>query len=84
MDRIYDYMSRTLRGASARQVADVASRAVAAESSRHVSKRNFFSFIPPAKRPWMQHLFVPAHRAAFNATPLLPPHGVETASGLFH
>jgi hypothetical protein len=84
MDRVYDYMAGTLTAASGRQQEGLAARVVAAERSRHVTRQNYFSFIPPAKRPWMEHLFVPAHRARFNATPFLPPHGPETASGLFH
>lgn len=70
--------------ASARQQDDVVSRVVRAEQSRLVTKQNFFTFVPPAKRPWMENIFLPWHRSRFNATPLLPPHGAETASGLFH
>ena len=49
-----------------------------------MTKRNYFSFIPPAKRPWMEHIFLPWHRDRFNGTALLPPHAPETGSGLFH
>ena len=84
IDRVYDYMSGILREASARQQPDVAREVIKAERSRRVDRSNYFSFIPPAKRPWMEHIFVPWHADRFNATPFLPPHGVETASGLFH
>lgn len=84
MERVYGYMAGVLTEASRRQQDGVASRVVAAERSRLVTRHNYFSFIPPAKRPWMEHLFVPAHRQAFNETPMMPPHGGETASGLFH
>ena len=84
MDRVYDYMAGVLSEASRRQQEDVARRVVAQERSRVVTKQNYFSFIPPAKRPWMEHIFVPWYRGRFNATPMLPPHGAETASGLFH
>jgi hypothetical protein len=73
-----------LSEAAARQQPDVARRVIQAERSRLVTRLNFFSFIPPAKRPWMEHIFVPWHRARFNATPFVPPHGAEEASGLFH
>ena len=84
MGRVYDYMSGVLREASGRQQEGVARAAARANAARRVDKRNYFSFIPPAKRPWMEHLFVPWHRQRFNATPMLPPHGAEEASGLFH
>jgi len=84
MDRVYDYMADLLQEASMRQQVGVAKRVVAAERSRLVTRQNFFSFIPPAKRPWMEHIFVPWYRERFNETPMLPPHGPETASGLFH
>ncbi|KAL1522139.1 hypothetical protein AB1Y20_021779 [Prymnesium parvum] len=84
MDAVYDYMAETLTQASARQQDDVARRVVQAEQSRLVTKQNYFAFVPPAKRPWMENIFVPWHRASFNSTPLLQPHGAETASGLFH
>ena len=84
MERVYSYMSGVLREASQRQQPDVARRVVRAERSRRVTKHNYFSFIPPAKRPWMEHIFVPWHRERFNTTPFLPPHGAEEASGLFH
>ena len=84
MERVYDYMSGVLSEAAARQQPDVARRVIQAERSRLVTRLNFFSFIPPAKRPWMEHIFVPWHRARFNATPFVPPHGAEEASGLFH
>jgi hypothetical protein len=84
MPRVYKYMAGVLNEASLRQKPDVAKRVVAKEGSRLVTKDNYFSFIPAAKRPWMENAFVPWHAAAFNATPFLPPHGVETASGLFH
>lgn len=84
MASVYDYMGETLAQASARQQEGLARRVVSAEQSRKVTKHNFFSFVPPAKRPWMENIFVPWHHGRFNATPLLPPHGAETASGLFH
>lgn len=84
MPRVYAYMAAVLNEASMRQKPDVAKRVMAKEGSRLVTKDNFFSFVPPAKRPWIEKVFVPWHAAAFNATPLLPPHGAETASGLFH
>ena len=84
MERVYDYMAGLLREASLRQQEDVARRVVAAEHSHKVTRHNYFSFIPPAKRPWMEHIFVPWYRDRFNETPMLPPHGAETASGLFH
>ena len=84
MDRVYDYMAGLVREASLRQQEGLAKRVVAAERSRLVARQNYFSFIPPAKRPWMEHIFVPWYRQQFNETPMLPPHGAETASGLFH
>ena len=84
MPRVYDYMAGVLTEASLRQQQGVAARVVKQERSRLVTRQNYFSFIPPAKRPWMEHIFVPWYRARFNDTPLLPPHGAETASGLFH
>jgi len=54
------------------------------ERSRLVTKANFFSFVPPEKRPWMEHVFMPWHATAFSATPLLPPRTDENGSGLFH
>ena len=84
MGDVYDYMAGTLKEASSRQEEGLARRVIAAERSRLVTRQNYFSFIPPAKRPWMEHLFVPSHRERFNVTPMLPPHGPETASGLFH
>ena len=84
MDRVYEYMAETVREASSKLQPGVARQVVRAERSRLVTKQNYFSFIPPAKRPWMEHLFVPSHRGRFNQTPILPPHGPETASGLFH
>ena len=84
MEVVYDYMAGILREASLRQQEDVAKRVIQAESSRKVTRQNYFSFVPPAKRPWMQHIFVPWHKQLFNETPLVPPHGPETASGLFH
>ena len=84
MDRVYEYMGSSLREASLRQQEGVARRVIRAERSHLVTKQNFFSFVPPAKRPWMQHIFVPAHRDRFNSTPFLEPRGPETSSGLFH
>ena len=84
MPRVYTYLAEVLNEASRRQKPEVARRVVAKENSRLVTKANFFSFVPSAKRPWMEHVFVPWHANAFNATPLLPPRGEETASGLFH
>jgi len=84
LPRVYSYLAGVLNEASARQRPDVARKAAEKGGSRRVTKANFFSFVPPAKRPWMEQVFVPWHAAAFNATPLLPPHGGETASGLFH
>ena len=84
MERVYGYMASTLSEASARQQEGVARRVIRAENSHLVTKQNFFSFVPPAKRPWMENIFVPAHRDRFNNTPLLPPRGAETSSGLFH
>ena len=84
MEHVYDYMASTLREASLRQEDGVAARVIRAESSHLVTKQNFFSFVPPAKRPWMEHIFVPAHQDRFNNTPFLPPRGAETSSGLFH
>ena len=84
MPRVYDYMASLLTGASLRQQAGVAKAAAKAERSRRVTKANFFSFVPPAKRPWMEHIFRQWHSDRFNATPLLPPRAEETASGLFH
>ena len=84
MGGVYGYMAGALREASARQQEGVARRVVRAENSRLVTKQNFFSFVPPAKRPWMEHIFVPTHRDRFNNTPFLPPRGAETSSGLFH
>ena len=84
MSSVYEYMAGVLREASTRQEDGLASRVKSAERARLVTKQNFFSFIPPAKRPWMEHIFVPWHRESFNATPMLPPHGGEEASGLFH
>lgn len=84
MERVYGYMAQVLTEASARQAEGVARSVVRAEASRLVTRQNYFSFIPPAKRPWMEHIFVPWYRQRFNETPMLPPHGAETASGLFH
>ena len=84
MEHVYDYMASTLGEASARQEEGVARKVIRAEKSHLVTKQNFFSFVPPAKRPWMENIFVPAHRDRFNNTPLLPPRGEETSSGLFH
>lgn len=84
MEHVYDYMASTLGEASARQQEGVARRVIREEKSHLVTKQNFFSFVPPAKRPWMENIFVTAHRGRFNSTPLLPPRGVETSSGLFH
>ena len=84
MEHVYDYMASTLSEASVRQQEGVARQVIRAENSRLVTKQNFFSFVPPAKRPWMENIFVPAHQSRFNNTPLLPPHGDETSSGLFH
>ena len=84
MPRVYDYMASLLTGAALRQQAGVAKAAAKAERSRRVTKANFFAFVPPAKRPWMEHIFRQWHSDRFNATPLLPPRAEETASGLFH
>ena len=50
MGAIYDYMAGTLRAASSRQEDGVARRVVREEHSRQVTKHNFFTFVPPAKR----------------------------------
>ena len=84
MERGYAYMSAALGEASIRQEEGVARRVAQVERSHLVTKQNFFAFVPPAKRPWMEHIFVPAHRESFNSTPFLAPRGVETSSGLFH
>ena len=45
-------MLELLTGASLRQQAGVAKAAAKAERSRRVTKAHFFSFVPPAQRPW--------------------------------
>ena len=84
MESVYGYIAGILNEASLRQQPDVARQVVKAERSRLVTKHNYFSFIPPAKRPWMEHMFRHWHRDLFNETALLPPHSTETGSGLFH
>ena len=84
MPRVYAYLAALLNEASLRQRHGIASRAVAKLRSRLVTKANFFSFVPPAKRPWIDSVFAAWHAPAFNATPLLPSRGPETTSGLFH
>eukprot|EP00965_Chrysotila_dentata_P158009 5220429-Pleurochrysis_carterae.AAC.1 len=54
MDTVYAYLAGVLTEASLRQRPGVARRAAVAEKSRLVTKQNFFTFIPPAKRPWIE------------------------------
>ena len=84
MQHVYGYMAGVLTEASRRQQDDVADKVIRAERARQVTKENYFSFIPEAKRPWMEHIFVPWHKSRFEQTPLIPPRGPETSSGLFH
>ena len=70
--------------ASLRQAVGLASGVIAAEGSRRVTVENFFTFVPPVKRPWIEHVFRRYHPAEFNRTAVLPPRAAETGTGLFH
>ena len=86
MDRVYEYTAAVLRAAARAQENGTARRVARVERSRRVTINNFFGFVPPEKRPWMEHLFVPWHRKSFergNGTFLMPPFGDETVDGLF-
>jgi len=74
-------MAAVLNEASMRQKLDVAKRVMAKEGSRLVTKANFFSFVPPAKRPWIEKVFVPWHAAAFNAPAQAASDRVARGSG---
>ena len=70
--------------ASLRQADGLARGVIAAEGSRRVTLENFFTFVPPAKRPWIEHVFRRYHSTEFNRTAVLPPRAAETGTGLFH